>query len=265
MTDKIKFGPAGLGYAKEATNNLNEFYKLGLRACEIAFTYGIYLKKDEAKEIGEYAKKLGIQLSIHAPYFINLNSEDKEKVEKSKKRIIDCLEIGTYLNAKYVVFHAAFYGKFSKEQTYENTKKIILELQKIRKERNYTPKLAPETTGKINVFGSAEEIARLVRDTRCHACIDFAHIFARSNGDYKFQETLKLFDELDEFHLHFSGIEYNKNGEKSHKKTSKEEWKKLINAFPKNKKIVIINESPDMINDSVEGLKLLNENRNIIH
>jgi len=255
----IKFGPAGLGSAKDAISNLNEFHKLGLKACEIAFTYGIYLKKEDAKKIGEHAKKLGIQLSIHAPYYINLNSDDPEKIKKSKERLIQCLEIGTYLCAKYVVFHPAFYGKFSKTETYENTRKIILELQKIIEEKSYTPKLAPETTGKINVFGSIEEIAQLVQDTKCHACIDFAHILARSNGNYKFKETFKLFYGIDEFHIHFSGIEYGEKGEKNHKKTSKEELKKLIEALPKHKKIIIINESPDMINDSVTALNLSKE------
>lgn len=255
----IKFGPSGLGSAKEAISNLESYNKLGLKACEIAFTYNVYLKKEEAIEIGKAAKKLGIELSIHAPYFINLNSDDSKKIEKSKERIIKCLEIGTYLDATYVVFHAAFYGKFSKQETYENTKKIILELQKIRKEKSYTPKLAPETMGKVNVFGSIEEIAQIVRDTKCGACIDFAHIKARSNGDYRFEETLKVFDEFKDLHIHFSGIVYSEKGEKHHKKTPEEEWKKLLHALPKNKKITIINESPDMINDSVNGLNLAKE------
>jgi len=44
----IRFGPSGLGPVKEAINNLKEYNKLGLTACEIAFTYGIYIKEKEA-------------------------------------------------------------------------------------------------------------------------------------------------------------------------------------------------------------------------
>lgn len=253
---EVKFGPAGLGPVDTAIKTLEEYHKLGLKACEIAFTYSIYIKKDEAKVIGEKAKELGIQLTIHAPYFINLNSDDKIKIENSKKRILLCLEIGTYLDAKFVVFHSGFYGKGTKEEAYKTIKKNILELQKIRKEKSYTPELAPETMGKINVFGSIEEISQLVRDTQCSACIDFAHILARSQGDYRFKETFNLFKDLKKIHIHFSGMIYGDKGEKKHKKTPKEEWKKLLENLPRDKDISIINESPDMIEDSVEGKKI---------
>ena len=89
----IRFGPAGLGPVKNAEETLKEYHKLGLRACEIAFTYGVYIKKEEdAKRIGKKAKELDIKLSIHAPYYVNLNSEEKAKREATKKRILDCCE-----------------------------------------------------------------------------------------------------------------------------------------------------------------------------
>lgn len=258
MNKNIIFGPAGLGPVKEAIKNLEEYNKIGLKACEIAFTYSVYIKDDDAKIIGKRAKELGISLSIHGPYFINLNSDDPKKIEASKKRILKCLETGTFLGAKYVVFHPGFYGKKTKEEAYETIKNNILEIEKIRKEKGYTPELAPETMGKINVFGSIEEISRLVKDTGCSACIDFAHVLARSGGDYRFDETLKLFDKLKELRIHFSGIVYSDKGEKHHKKTTKEEWMKLLHNLPKNKEITIINESPDMINDSILGKKYFN-------
>jgi len=255
----IRFGPAGLGGIKEAVSNLEEYHKLGLKACEIAFTYGVYIKKKEdAEKIKDAAKKLDIRLTIHAPYYINLNSEDREKTRKSMERILECLKVGTWLDAKKVIFHPGYYGKRAKEETYEKIKTEILELQKQRKEKNYTPELAPETTGKINVFGSIDEIAQLVIDTKCSFCIDFAHILAREK-DYKFEEVFRKFGKYDDIHIHFSGINYGKKGEKNHKKTPKEELKKLITHLPKNKNITIINESPDQVNDSVAGLKLISK------
>ena len=251
----IKFGPAGLGSAKEAEKNLEDYAKLGLKACEIAFTYSVYLKDEDAIRIGKKAKELGIQLSIHAPYFVNLNSDEQIKIENSKKRLIKCLKTGTLLDAKYVVFHPGFYGK-NKEGAYENIKKNILDLQEIRKKEKYTPELAPEVMGKINVFGSIDEVSQLVIDTKCSACIDFAHILARYQGDYKFEETLKKFSSLKEIHIHFSGMIYGEKGEKKHKQTPKSEWEKLLKHLPKNKSIIIINESPEMVEDSVEGKKI---------
>lgn len=253
----IKFGPAGLGPVSSAIKTLEKYNSLGFEACEISFTYGAYIKEDDAKEIGEAAKRLGIQLSIHAPYFVNLNSEDKIKIGASRSRIEQSLKIGTFLGAKYVVFHPGYYGKMPKEKAYENIRDQIIKLQELRKEKGYSPKLAPETMGKINVFGSIEEIAQLVSDTKCHACIDFAHILARSGGDYRFKETLDLFKNLDELHIHFSGMIYGEKGEKKHKPTEEEEWKEIIKNLPEDKKIVIINESPTMIEDSVKGIEIL--------
>ena len=44
---KINLGPTGLGSVKEAIARLEEYAKLGLTACEIAFTYGVYIQIDK--------------------------------------------------------------------------------------------------------------------------------------------------------------------------------------------------------------------------
>ena len=254
----VKFGPAGLGGVKEAVENLKRYSELGLKACEIAFTYSIYIKeKEDAVKIKKAAKKYKIKLSIHAPYWINLNSDDKEKVKKSKERILRSCEVGTWLGAYRVVFHPGYYGE-DKNQAYEKIKKGILELQEEIKKKKYTTKLAPETTGKVNVFGSVDEIHKLSEETRCGFCIDFAHIIARYK-DYKFKEVMKKFNKHKQFHLHFSGIEYGEKGEKYHKKTTRKEWKKLIGNLPRNKEIVIINEGPSPVEDSLEGLRIYSD------
>jgi len=255
----IRFGPAGLGGVEEAVFNLEAFHKLGLKACEIAFTYGVYIKSEkDIKKIKETAERLGIKLSIHAPYFINLNSDDKQKIEASKKRILDCCRVGEQLGAYLVVFHPGFYGKMSKQETYENLKKEIIEIRDEIKKNKWKINIAAETTGKINVFGSVEEIAQLVKDTGCSFVLDFAHILAREKTvDY--DKIKKMFDKYKSWHCHFSGIDYGEKGEKNHKKTDKKDWKGLIKNLPKDKEIVIINESPYPIEDSVEGLNILKD------
>lgn len=253
---KIKFGPSGLGPANTAIETLKKYKELGLESCEIAFTYGPYIKEESiAKKIGEEAKKLGISLSIHAPYFVNLNSEKKEKTELSKKRILRCLEIGTWMNATHVIFHAGFYGKINREESYENIKAQIIELEKIRKEKKYTPKIAPEIMGKINVFGSLEEISKLVEEAGCSFCIDFAHMIAREK-EYRFKETFEKFKKEENFHIHFSGIEYGEKGEKKHLSTDEKEIELLLKNLPKNKSYTIINESPTQVKDSIMGVNI---------
>ena len=251
---KIIFGPSGLGPVKDASKMLESFKKQGILACEVAFTYGVYMKKPDAIEIGNKAKELGIILTIHAPYFINLNSEDPEKINASKKRILDCCEIGCCLQAKRVIFHAGFYGK-NKENAYQTIKDNILDLLKTLKKNKWDIELCPEVMGKKNVFGSIDEISQLVNETGCGCCIDFAHILARY-GERKFPEAKKAFTNRD-WHVHFSGINYGDKGEKNHIPTDKKEWEELFKFFKSlNKEIILICEAPDPLGDAIKGMKI---------
>lgn len=251
----IRFGPGGLGGVKEAVSNLENYKKLGLKACEIEFTYGIYINEKEAEEIKKAAEKNGIKLSIHAPYWINLNSKEKSKVEGSKRRILECCKIGNKLNAYCVVFHPGYYLK-DKEEDFNKIAGEIKDMQEEIKKNKWEILLAPETSGKINVFGSPEEILRLVEKTGCFFTIDFAHLKARTKGKMSYNEMADYFKNFRQVHAHFSGIEWSDKGERKHVITPESELRKLLNALPKNKEFVIINESPDPVGDSVKGLKI---------
>jgi len=255
----IKFGPGGLGPVNEAISNLKEFHKLGLRACEIEFTYGPYIKKKEdALEIGKVARELGIFLSIHAPYYVNLNSKERAKVEASKSRILKCCEIASWLGAKRVVFHSGFYSGMSSEDASLKIKDEIVEIMKIVRKEGWDVELCPEVMGKINVFGSIDEIRNLVEETGCGFCIDIAHILARY-GRYEFDKIVKAFPKK-KWHVHFSGIEYGEKGEKKHLMADKKEWKKVLEWMKElDKDIVLICESPDPIGDAVVGLRVWRE------
>ena len=52
----IKFGPAGLGPVSSAEEVLERYKEHGFKICEIAFTYQVYIKKQDAKRIGKKAK-----------------------------------------------------------------------------------------------------------------------------------------------------------------------------------------------------------------
>ena len=256
----VIFGPSGLGGIKEAVSNLEKYSKLGIKACEIAFTYGIYIKNDsDIKAIKEASEKFGIKLSIHAQYWVNLNSAEKEKVEASKKRILDCLRVGEMLGCYAVVVHPGYYGKMTKEESFENIKKVVLELMEEIRKNKWKVKLCLETMGKVNVFGSVDDIKNLVKETGCGFCLDFAHLKARSNGKMLYKQMVREFSEFKEWHCHFSGIVYGDKGEKHHILTPKSELKELLKELKavKNKcNIVIINESPEPLKDSVLSLNV---------
>ena len=256
----INLGLSGLGGVATAEQVLEKYNKLGFKACEIAFTYGAYIKENQCEKIRLAAKKYKIALSIHAHYWINLNSEEKDKIEKSKQRILRCCKIGHLLGAKKIVFHPGYYGKMSKDETYKNIKKEMLELQKEVKKNKWDVKLCPETTGKINVFGSIEEIKQLVKDTKCSFTIDFSHLWARSLGTMSYKEMLDNFKEFKTLHCHFSGIEFGPKGERKHKRVEKDKLTNLLKEILKtNHTVTIISESPDPVSDTSLGLEILKE------
>ena len=215
--------------------------------------------KTYAEATGEKAKELGISLSIHGSYFINLSSAEDEKIEASKKRLLSALKVGTWMGAKCVVFHPGFYGKLDRGLVYEKVRDSMIDLERRRKELGYTPKLAPETTGKKNVFGGLGEISRLVTDTGCSFCIDFAHILAR-NGSYRFDDVFETFSDEEQFHIHFSGIEYGDKGEKKHLQTEEKEWRRLLKRLTEQgARFTIISEAPNAVQGAVDGLRVLGE------
>ena len=99
---KIRLGPAG-SPGKSTLEGVQMVNDMGLQAMEVEFVRGVHMGIDLAREVGALAKKLDIELSIHAPYYINLASAEKKKIQESKKRILDSVERGHYLGARYVV------------------------------------------------------------------------------------------------------------------------------------------------------------------
>jgi len=260
MTEKSKIliGPAGTGGA--SLENFEYLKQQDVDAVEIEFTYSIWMDKKQAEKIAELNKKLKLKLSIHAPYYINLNSEDKKKIEASKKRILKCCEIGNSLGAKYIVFHPGFYQKDSKEKTFENIKKQILVMQKEISKNKWQVELAPETTGKASQFGSLDELVKMKKETGCGICIDFSHLKARENGKISYEEMAGKISKahLGHIHCHFSGIEFTEKGERRHLLTPEKEIKELFSALKKHSiDCTIINESPDPLGDVIKMKKLL--------
>lgn len=251
---QIRIGPAGIGgYNIEAVKQLK---RLGLSAAEIPFTYGVRMTNETAKMIGTQAKKSGIALSVHAPYYINLASIEREKIVESRKRIAESCERAHYLGARYVVFHPGFYQGRDKKIVYEEILDSIEKLQEMRVENEWNVELAPETTGKKTQFGDIDELLRLKKETGCHICIDFAHLLARDGRrDYD-----KIFNKLKNLHIHshFTGIEYNESGERRHLLTPENELRELLESVKRhNADITIINESPDPVADSVKTKELI--------
>jgi len=261
----IRIGTAGIPISAEERTTfggLKRIKELGLNALEIEFVRNVYLKNEVAKKVGEEAKKLDIELSIHAPYFINLCSE-KEKLEASKKRILDSVERAFYMNARVVVFHPGYYGKLSKDEAYEKVKEACEDLvEKMEKNGWNKVFLGLETTGKLSQFGTLEENIKISKEVKnCIPVIDFAHIFARSGGKIDFKEVVDKVSYLKPkfLHCHFSGIEFKpaKEGGNERKhlnltEGAKPDYKPLVKELKKVKfDITLISESPNLEGDAL--------------
>ena len=253
---KILLGPGGsAGLGNE--EGIKKCKELGLEAMEIEFTYGVRMENEEAKKLGGLAGKLGISLSVHAPYYINLNSTDKKKIEASKKRILDSCERAHYLGARFVVFHPGFYGKSTNEETYEKIKEAVADMQKTIEKNKWNVILCPETTGKIRQFGDLDELIRLSQETGCGVCIDFSHLKARYQGKLDMDEACEKIKRIKIKTGHFSGIEYTDAGERRHVVTPESDIKELFSLLKKHDiSIRIINESPDPWGDCVKSRKI---------
>ena len=255
---KVCIGPAGIG--SPAVAGLKEIAEAGMHCAEVEFTHSVYMKSNKvAKEVGEAAKKLEIDLSVHCPYYINLVSADKSKIAASKKRILTSAERGHHLGAKYIIFHAGYYGKLSKEDAYQGIREAIIDMQKAIKKNKWKVMLAPEVMGKDSSFGTIDELYRLHKETGCAMCVDFAHLKAHYRGKIDFKY---VFDIMKKFKFtpltaHISGIEWGEKGEKRHLLTSEKDIREVLKWCKRYKfDIRIINESPDNFNDSVKTLEI---------
>ncbi len=257
----IRLGPAG-SPLKSTLQGLSYIKSLGLDAMEVEFTYGVRMSNELAQKIGALAQSLGIQLSVHAPYYINLASENPEKVQASKKRIIESCERAHYLKACCVVFHPGFYGKHSEQECYSIIKSQIKDLKKTISGKSWKVQLAPETTGKKSQFGTLDELLRLMRETGSGICIDFSHIYARQ-GSISIKSIFDQISHLDNIHAHFSGIEFSEKGEKRHLDLKESEFLPLAEEIiMRRKNITIISESPSTWKDSLKMKKIIQKLQN---
>ena len=214
----IKLGPAG-SPAKSTLEGIREVKRLGLQSMEVEFVRGVHMGIPLAKECGAEAKKHGIELSVHAPYYINLASEDPKKQKESIQRILDSAERGHCLGVREIVFRPAYFGKADKEKVYQITKAHILDMMDTIRKNGWNVRLSPETTGKHSALGSLDETIRLAKETGCSFNIDFAHLYARNYGKIDYKEVLdKIQDELKPKHVqcHFSNISFTAKGERNH-------------------------------------------------
>lgn len=266
--DRLRFGPAGVPIRtkkRSTEEGIKTVKEIGLDAMEIEFVQRVSMGEETAKKVNELAKSLDVVLTVHAPYYINLNSKEKEKLEASKKRLFDAAYIGYLAGAVSVTFHPAFYGGDEPSSVYERVKEHILDVMEKLDKVGAKIDVRPETTGKPTQFGSLEEVIKLSEEIPgVKPCVDFAHLHARDQGKWntyeEFIEILEMLEKnlgreiLDDMHIHVSGIEYGPKGEKRHLVFEEADFKYrdfLKALIDKEVKGVVICESPILEDDTL--------------
>ncbi|MBT9160721.1 MAG: TIM barrel protein [Dehalococcoidia bacterium] len=229
IENRLLFGTAGIPHSSKSQTTeagVMRIHELGLGCMEVEFVQGVRMSENSALSVGEVSRKRGIRLTAHAPYFINLNSREEEKVAASRQRILQTARVTAAFGGEGIVFHAAFYMKRPPDEVYERVKRHLTEIiEQLDKERKRVW-LRPEATGKESQFGTLNEILRLSAEIEGVApCIDFAHLHARTGKFNCYRDFSRVLDQvgeklgrkgLDNLHLHVSGIDYGDKGERKH-------------------------------------------------
>lgn len=264
----LLFGTAGTprGSLKgTSVSGIERIRDVGLGCMELEFVRGVKMGEKSAKSVHEKADTMNVALSVHAPYYINLNSADNEKLDASIGRIYAASRIGSLCGARSIVFHPAYYQEDTSERVHEKVSSVLKAITARLNEEGIDAVLRPETTGKPTQFGSLTETLRLASEIEgVLPCVDFAHLHARSNGaENSYEEFCKVLatveeslgkEALSDMHMHVSGIEYGEKGERNHLNLEDSDlrYAELLRALKDFRvKGLMICESPDNEGDAL--------------
>jgi Endonuclease IV (EC 3.1.21.-) len=261
---KLYFGPAGVPHAakkKDTITGIRTVKELNLNAMELEFVYGVKLNEEQANQAKILSRELGIILTAHAPYYINLNSTEEAKLKNSINFIVQSAKVLYYAGGYSVCFHPGWYQQSSKEEAFERVKQALKKVVSIVKDEGYEVWIRPETMEGKTKFGELDEVIKLSEGLDyVLPCVDFAHLRYRYgwNSKEEFENILiKLEDSfgkeiLKNMHIHISGIKLDKAGTHVNLNEADLKWKELIEIIKEyNIAGVIISESPNLEEDAL--------------
>ncbi len=247
--DRLRFGTVGSPQTSPESGTVAAIHhtrELGMDHLEIAWVQSVRVSDETCAAIKAASEKAQISLSVHAPYYINLNSQTEELMIKSDARLLAAIRRGAQAGARDIIFHPGSYHSQPPEQVYERAKEKLLEITAIvRAEGLSHITIRPETMGKSAMFGTLDEVLQLSRDVPgVMPCIDWAHLHARP-GDGSFNSYAEFADALtrvraalgedgmSKLHFHLSGIAYTAKGEKEHLPLNEADirYRELLQAF----------------------------------
>ena len=200
---------------------------LGLLALELGWVQSVRVSEGTCEAIRAAADAADVAISVHAPYYINLNA-DRGEWPRSRKRLMDAARYGRMAGATDIVFHPGSYFGAPPEKVLKKALPRLLGcIEELRNQGNPV-RLRPETMGKSAMLGSLDDaLAMSAAVEGVEPCLDFAHLHARPgdgsmNDAESWRRVLSRYREvlgtesLRRLHIHLSGIEYGPKGERKH-------------------------------------------------
>lgn len=201
--------------------------ELGLHALELGWVRSVRVSEKTCLAIQGTSQEMDVGISVHAPYYINLNANDEEW-PKSRKRLMDAAHFGNLAGATDIVFHpGSYFGNPPEEVLPAAIERLSGCVEELRDAHNPVI-LRPETMGKSAMLGSFQDTIEMsIKIPGVLPCLDFPHLHARvgdgSMNTYdEWAEVLEQYGDalgeqaLQELHIHLSGIEYTEKGERNH-------------------------------------------------
>lgn len=232
MTGTFRFGTVGSPKSTPkkpggTVGGIQRSAELELTALELGWVRSVRVSEKTCQLILSTANEQDVLISVHAPYFINLNANDEEW-PKSRKRLMDAAHYGNLAGATDIVFHpGSYFGNPPEEVLPLAIERLGGCVDELRAAGNPVI-LRPETMGKSAMLGSLEDTLEMSRAIPgVLPCLDFPHLHARTgdgsmNTYDEWSQVLERYREalgeeaLKDLHIHMSGIEYTEKGEKKH-------------------------------------------------
>ena len=201
--------------------------ELGLGALELGWVRSVRVSEKTCAAIKAAGEEADVLLSVHAPYYINLNA-DEDEWPKSRKRLMDAAHFGNLAGATEIIFHPGSYFERPPEEVLPVAIKRLAACAEELAAAGNPATLRPETMGKGAMLGSLEDTLAMSQAIEgVEPCLDFAHLHARP-GDgtmNSYAEWCGVFEAygkalgdkaLKRLSCHLSGIEYTEKGEQNH-------------------------------------------------
>ncbi len=264
----LLFGTPGIPIStspRDTLNGVKQVRALGLDAMEFEFVQNVHVNEQLAPVIKKTAEELGVVITCHGQYYVNLAAIEPAKLHASIDRMLSAARRVNECGGYSITWHMGYYLGRPKDKVHEIVTHGVKEVVKKLQDEGIKIWIRPETTGKETQWGDLQETIKLSQEVeQVLPCVDFGHLHARYNGKNntleEFRDILSQIEKglgreaLDNMHIQCCGINYGPKGEKNHLNFEESDfnWKDMLKAWKEFKiKGVVITESPNIEGDAL--------------